>query len=501
MINYLSNVYLDKEDLMIGINGACDAVKLTLGAAGANAILQESYSPFHSVINDGKTIAERIQFTNPVQNMGANLVKEISSKSDKDSGDGTTTSCVLLQAILKEGMKLTESPMDIKRSLDECLPIINEAIDKQTKQIKPEEVGQVATIAAEDEKLGAIFQEIYTKIGKDGIVELDTHSLPEISYEITEGVRLRNCGFMYPYMTNDEVNGVKKGKVAIYKNPKVLISKEKITVEVVEKLLKALKSQEIKEVVIFCDEIEPKVMEGLAYMDIQGVFKALVIKAPTLWKDWLFEDFSKITGATIIDRNQGVSFKELGLHHFGTCEKITTTKEETVVRGIKDISQHIQNLKDIDTDDSKLRLSWLQTKTAILKLGANSESELSYLRYKAEDARNASYLAMKGGIVVGGGLCLFKVSDKMPDTIGGKILQNALREPSIQIVENAGGDKETYMEFVDNKGFDAKSGKVVDMWKAGIVDPALVVKNSIKNAISVAGTVLTAKIVITTLQK
>lgn len=493
MNNYLSNIYLDKDardGLMRGVNGVADAVKLTLGAGGGNAIIHKALYPGHIITNDGKSIAEDCIFTNPVEQMGANLVKEIAQKTDRDSGDGTTTSTVLLQAILQEGMKVGASPMEIKRSLDECLPIINDSLDKQKKDITVDEVGQVATISSENEKVGATFQEIYQKIGKDGIIELDNSYIPETIYEITDGVRLRNAGFTYPYMAN-------QGKYAVYKNPKILITKQRIaTLQDIDPLFKALSQEGTTELVIFCDDIDPTVSTTIAQAHVQGIFKTLVIKAPTLWKDWIYEDFAKITGATIIDPAQGFNLKHLELRNLGTCDQITTSKDETVVRGIQDISTHIKALKDLVTDDSKIRLAWLQTKTAILKLGANSESELSYIRLKAEDARNASYLALQDGVVAGGGIALYNVD--LPNTIGGDILREALTAPMWQIVENAGVKDTTKIDGkVGGKmGFDAKTGKVVDMWEKGIIDPAKVVKNSIKNAISVAGTVLTTRIVV-----
>lgn len=495
-MNYLSNIYLDNDArnaLMRGVDGVCDAVKLTLGASGANAILKSDLYPLHLITNDGKSIAEKCIFTDPVENMGANLIKEVTQKSDRDSGDGTTTTCVLVQAILKEGRDIKASPMDIKRSLDECLPIILANLDSQKKDITVDDIGKVATISSEDPKLGALFQEIYKEIGKDGIVELDTSNIPETSYTITDGVRLRNCGFTYPYMANT-------GKSAVYKTPKILITKQKIsTLQDIDSLFKNLSAKGITEMVIFCDDIDPKVSETIAQAHMQGIFKTLVIKAPTLWKDILFKDFAMITGATIIDPAQGRKFSNMTLSDLGTCEQITTTREETVVRGIKDITEHIKSLTEENTDESKLRLSWLQTKTAILKLGANSESELSYLRLKSEDARNSCYLALQDGVVAGGGVALRNVIEVLPDTIGGKILERVLWSPIEQIIENAGSkiNDDVFTSLLGtNKGFDAKSGQIVDMWEVGIIDPNKVVKNSITNAISLAGTVLTTRIVI-----
>jgi chaperonin GroEL (HSP60 family) len=237
--------------------------------------------------------------------------------------------------------------------------------------------------------------------------------------------------------------------------------------------------------VVFCDEIDLSVSQALAFIHTQGVqkegqtitFKTLVIKAPSLWKDWLFEDFAKISGATIID---GVTntLAKLKLEQLGSVSKITTTKDQTICTGIRDISEHLKVLEDLNTDEAKIRIARLCTKTAILKLGANSESELSYLKGKALDARNAAYLALQGGIVNGGGITYTGI--KLPNTIGGNILSKALEYPSRQIIENSG-------QTVNNRFLDIKD----------IFDPAIVVKNSIINAISVAGTVLTAKAIIT----
>lgn len=486
-----SNIYIGKDGLaklMVGFNGVADAVKLTLGPAGSNAILEEGLYPGFSVTNDGKSIGDKIYSEDQVQNIGIKIAKEILQKSDRDGG-ATTTSIVLAQAILQEGLKVQGvSPMDIKRSLDELIDPINKSIDDQTKEITVDDIGKVASVSADSETLGAVFQEIYKIIGKDGIVELDTSTIPETTYTITDGVRLRNAGWTYPYMANDA-----KGKSAVYKSPHILITKQKIsTLQDLDGLFRGLSEQGIGELVIFCDEIDPMVSQAIAQTHMQGIFKTLVIKAPTLWKDWLFEDFAMITGAKIVDPAQGTTFKTLKLTDLGTCSQITTTKDETVVRGIKDIRVHVKRLEEIGTEEARLRLSWLQTKTAILKLGASSESELSYIRLKADDARNESYLALQHGVVAGGGVALLNASHLSTDrAIGAEILRVALKKPWSQILENAG------IESVEYEGYDARTGKPTDMFEAGILDSSKVIKNAIKNAISIAGTILTTKVIVT----
>jgi chaperonin GroEL len=489
-----SNVYTEneaREALMRGVSAVASAVKGTLGAAGHNAILERSVNPGHIVTNDGVSIAHDVKMEDPVENIGANLAKEISQRSDKESGDGTTTSIVLLEAILKEGIKAEGSPMEIKRSLDECLPIILKSIDEQKKEISVDEVASVAAVSAESDVLGNLLQQIYQEIGKDGIVELDNSNTFDTFYEIKEGVRLRNSGYIAPYMANE-------GTRAIYKKPRILIAKAKIgTLTDVDGLFQALNGEGVNEIVIFCDEIDPTVLSALAFTHQRGIFKTLIIKAPTLWKDWIFEDFSKITGANIVD-GLTTTWKSVTTKDLGTCDKLITSKEETSVIGIKDVSEHIKNLEELGKQDDQqlIRASWLQTKAAVLKLGANSESELSYIRLKAEDARNACHLALKDGVVPGGGVALWNASIHLPDSVGGDILRDALKRPLWQIINNTGDDKDVIYFPSSSHGYDANTGEIVDMWEAGILDPALVVKNAIKNAISVAGTVLTSRVII-----
>ncbi len=496
MTNNIKTGIYARQGIANGINQIADAVKLTLGAKGRNAIIQSDFSPGHLITNDGISIAKEAYFEDPLEQIGANIIKEVADRTNKESGDGTTTSIVLLQAILNEGMKENLSGMEVKNSLDELLPMIEESIDKQKKEITEADVHSVATISAESEELGNLIGKIYQEITKEGIIELDNSKTFETTYEIKEGVRLKNAGFISPYMANS-------GKKAIYKKPLILITKQKISViSDIEPLIEKLMDKGIGELVIFTDDMDSGVAGRLIATHLQGNFKVLIIKAPIIWKDYIFEDFAKITGATVIGDASGTTLKSLTLAQLGTCDKIITDREETTVLGIKDISEHIKDLQEKGDDDSRLRLSWLTTKAAILKIGANSESELSYKRLKAEDAINAARLALQDGVVPGGGLTLFRTALKMPDTIGGNILREALKMPMKQIIENAGDSLEDlkvkHGEMVacsPSRIYDAKQRKIVDEPSSGIEDPAKVVKNAIKNAISIAGTVLTSEIV------
>lgn len=470
--------------LVKGVNKVVDTIRVSYGPTGSNCIIESDLYPFHLTTNDGKTIVKDIKLADKVENIGANIAKEVADKSDKESGDGRKTSMILLQAILEEGLKSKEDPMTIKKSLDECLPIILKSIDEQTKKITTKEVGKIAAIASENEKLGALFQEIYEKIGKDGIVELENSGISDTFYEITEGVKLLNCKFHYPYMANED-----KGRKAVYNMPYILITKQKLSnIRELDIILRNVNNKGKNELVIFCDDIDMPVSQALAFLhngttpDGQTItpFKTLVIKAPTLWKDWLFEDFAKITGATIIDPAQGKTLKSFQFNWLGCADKIITDKEQTIVLGTKNVDDHIKVLEELKTDEGKIRIARLKTKTAILKLGANSETELSYIRGKALDGRNASYLALNGGIVKGAGRALGLAADKLDiHTVGGKILNNAIRYPTAQIL--------------DNMGINELKDLDIDL----ISDPAIVVKNAITNALSVASMILTTKVAIT----
>ncbi len=463
------NIFTEKESqdrLAMGINKVCSIISSSYGPTGNNALLGESLPPFLSVSNDGKSIVDKINLADPIEQIGVHLIRELGDKMEKDSGDGRKTAMLLANAILKKGRELsiTIPLMDIKRSLDSCLPLIIKHLDLQKKKITPSKIGRVAS---ESEKIGYLLQDIYTQIGKNGIVEIDHSGTFETSYEIKEGVRLRNAGYIAPYMANN-------GDLAQYDNPLILITKEKIsTVDSLNNLFLKLSENKVNSLVIYCEDIDPALLGFLALTHTKGIFKTLVIKAPTLWKDWLYEDFSKITGATIISPESGFTLATVELNHLGTCQKIITTKEETTVIGIKNISGHLQNLKNQNTDESKLRLAWLETKAAILKLGAGSESELSYISKKTRDGRNASYLALKDGVVPGAGLSLIEATKSLPNTVGGEILKEAMKVPHEQILANGAA-------IVPSK----------------ILDPVIVVKNAIQNAISVAGTILTTKVVI-----
>ena len=495
------NIYCDALPRMAeGIYKAAKVVGSTMGAAGVNVSLEARINPKHLLINDGSTIVEAIELADPIESIGLSFLKEAVARSNSNSGDGSSTTTVLLAKILEEGIKSGISTLEIKRSLEDCLPHIVKSIKEQTKEITAKDIRAVATIAGEDEEVATVLQEIYEKIGKEGIVHLENSGTYETSYSLIEGVRFVDTGYLSPNMKTD-------GKKALYKSPKILVTKNKIsTPNDIDPLLQFLTSDEYvstfgkQNLVIFTDDMDSSVARSLIELQQSENRKIniLIIKAPTLWKSYVFEDFAKVTGATIIEDSTGTRLgKNLKLDWLGTCNTLIVDKEETTVIGTKDISEHIKELGEEGSTDSKRRLSWLTTKTAIIKLGAKSETELSWRRYKTEDAIFSSRAALRGGIVAGGGVCLLNASKTMPDTIGGNIMKVALKAPITQILANAGMLEVGLEGISGNFGYDTKTRELTDMIEKGIVDSAEIVLGAVRNSLGIAATMLTTSAVIT----
>lgn len=503
MIDNINQLALPK--LAKGIQKAADIVGPTMGAAGGNVAVQSKLPPYATTTNDGATIIQSIQLADPLETIGLNYLKEAVERSNSNSGDGSSTTTVLLNAILQEGIRAlgehTIAPIQLKKELDETLPLIEKALDEQTRQITVEDIPAVAAIAGENAALAATLGDIYRVIGKDGIIHLEGSGTFDTSYQLIEGVRFQGTGYLSPYMVHDEEakKAGRKETKAIYEKPSILVTKRKIShLNDINPLLAALQAQNKKNLVVFTNDMDSGVASVLIEAHKNHVIDLLIIKAPVLWGEYVFEDFAKVTGSTIVEDASGITFKNLQLDHLGTCDTIIVDKEETTVIGIADISEHLEDLQKEQTTDSKLRLSWLTTKTAILKLGAKSETELTYLRLKAEDAIHSSRLALKGGIVAGGGVSLRKVARTLNPTesTGKNILFEALQKPELQIQQNAGIRAE-FEEPFSNKGLDARTGEMVDMFEANIIDAAIVVKRAIQNALGIASTILTISSVIT----
>lgn len=489
-----------RDRLMAGVRKSASAVGGTMGTAGSNAIVEAIENPGYLMTNDGATILNSIRFADPLEDMGRKILVEAVNRANKQSGDGSSTTTVLTAAILDEGVSIKGvHPMELKRSLEALIPEIEGMLKAMAKEITVDEVAKVATISAEDPAIGNLIQEIYQKIGKDGIIHWDISKTTEDSYKIGNGITIEGAGFLSPYMCDvDEKTGQVLNQ-ARWSNPKVLVVRQKITSAAdFNDLFAALYADGIREVVVFCDEIEATVIPDLIQTRIARGFKTMVVKMPVLWKDWWFEDVAKAAGATIIDPNSGLTLKTTKKEHLGTFGNIVVSKEDTYIDGIADLTEHIKALEEEGSDDSKLRASRLNTRTARLYIGAQSDTALSYKRLKVEDAIAAAYQALHGGVVAGGGVALLKlinmfVSSKT--TPGMAVLCKAFEAPARQIAENAGVEFDP-TKYGGNVGLDTRTGEYVDMLEANIVNPMNVELNACKNAISVAAGILTANTVV-----
>lgn len=493
------NLHFDAIDkLETGIAKVARAVGSTMGTGGVNAILEAIESPGHLTTNDGYSIANSIMLADPIEDMGRKILLEAINRANKASGDGSSTTCVLTAAILDEGRHLIgeHHPMDIKRSLEECLPIIEASLKAQSREVTVDTVHQVATISAEDENIGNMIGDIYKEIGPKGIIYWDVSKTASDQYTIGQGITIDDAGFLSPYMCDATESGQNTNQIRI-KDPYILVSKQKIaSASDFNDIASTLHSQEVRDLVVFCEDIDPLVVPDIIKTRMMRGFRIVIVKMPVLWKDWWYEDLAKATGATVVDPAAGLPMKNMKLKHLGRVGNIVITKTETHLDGIVDVSEHIKALEDEGTDEALLRASRLNTKTARYFVGAQSDSALSYRRLKVEDAISAAYQALNGGIIAGGGSSLASI--KLPNSIGGEILTNALKAPAKQIALNAGRPDVVIGDDYDGiRGFDSKTNTFVDMFETGIVDPTNIVLNAIKNAISVAATVLTAPTLVT----
>lgn len=480
-MNFQENLHTGKEvrqKLASGIKKVADAVGSTMGPGGANAVIEAIENPHQIVTNDGYSVANSVHLSDPIENMGKNILLEAINRANKQSGDLSSTTCKLTEAIIVEGSNKgffvkKYSPMELKRSLEECIPVIEEAINNQKREITVDEVGQVATISAEDPAIGARIQEIYKEIGKEGIIHWDISKTAEDTHTIGSGITVDGATYASAYMCDADESGRNTNQIRL-KNPKVLITKQKITSAAdFNDLFAALFAKEIKDIVVFCDEYEPLIINDLILTRAKRGFRTILVKMPILWKDQWFEDLALASGAKLIDPAAGFTLKQAKVDDLGTFENILVTKQDTYIDGIQDLSLHVKQLQDGD-DDMKLRASRLNTKTARYFVGAHSDSALSYRRLKVEDAISSAWHALNGGVVIGGGLALAGIDVPSP------ILREALKAPHNQIVKNMG-----------------TSFTREDMEAQKVYDPANIVINAAKNAISVAATVLTASTVVT----
>ena len=510
------NLYFGKdarEKMMNGVRKASEAVGQTLGTSGKNSLIEAFAAPFHYPTNDGVSILGAIRFADPLEEMGRRVLFESVNRANRANGDGSSTTCVLTAEILEEGMKHLEeaSPMEIQKSLEACIPIIEESLKSQRKEIVDKDgnidfklLEQVATVSSESNEVGRMIANIYSKIGKDGIINWESSKTNEDSFTIGTGIKIDGATYLSRYMC-DFVAGEYTNQATV-ENPLVLLAKSKITAQgEMEKLIAELMDKGVKDLVIFCDEMEAPILNSFIMARAPQTLgiRFLVIKMPVVFNDLWWEDLEKASGARIIGPASGIKMRDVKMEFLGHFGKITVNREDTFIDGIKDLSNHLMGLKVDGSDEALARVARLNTKTARYYVGANSESTLRQKRDKVEDAINSAWSAMQNGIVAGGGLALSHASESLlngNDTpVGAPILEVAMKKPIGQIIKNSGASEEDimggialeYLERGGTKGYNSKTGEIVDMFESGIVDSYDVVLGAVKNAIGVASGILT----------
>lgn len=515
-----------RKKLKAGVDKLANAVKITLGPKGRNVVLEKGYgSP--NITNDGVSIAKEIELEDKVENLGAQIVKEVAEKANETAGDGTTTATLLTQAIIAEGMKNVSAganPLALRRGIEKASKLVVDNLKKQAKPItKQEEYAQVATISAEDEEMGSLIAEIIKEVGEDGVVSVEDSKSFGFSKEIVKGLQF-DRGYISPYMVSDS-----ERMESVLDEPYILVTDEKISsletlLPILEKVVKSGK----KELLIIADDVDGEALPTLVLNKIRGVFNALAIKAPGYGdrKKEMLEDIAVVTGATVISKEMGFDFKNASLDMLGHARKVVAKKETTTIvdgkGGKEEIEARINQIKneikktDSDFDREKLqeRLAKLSGGVAVLKVGAATEVEQKQRKDKAEDAVNATKAAIAEGIVLGGGVALLKVARELeqdntefnpndPDEmLGKKILIKALEAPIKQIAENAGFNGDVVISEITRKGgnfgynFAKANHELVDLVEEGIIDPLKVVRSSLENAVSASGTLLTTEAIV-----
>jgi len=498
-----------------GVNKVADAVKVTLGPKGRNVVLDKKWgSP--TITKDGVTVAKEIELEDAYENMGAQLCKEVASKTNDVAGDGTTTATVLAQAIVNEGLRYVAAggnPIAVKRGIDKAVELVIAHIKSASKPIKDkEQVEFVATIAGNDNEIGKHVAEAMDKVGKDGVITVEESKGRETTLEVVEGMQF-DRGYISPYFVTDP-----ERMEAVLENPLILIHEKKIGnaqefVGFLEKI-----AQKRQPILIISEDLEGDALATTVLNKIRGVLQIAAVKAPGFGdrRKAMLEDIAILTNGKFISEDLGIKLESVTPDMLGTAKKIVITKEETTIiegAGSKnDVLGRIQQIKaqiektDSNYDREKLqeRLAKLSGGVAVIKVGASTETELKEKKHRYEDALSATRAAVEEGIVPGGGVTLLAAAKALENSgltgdelTGVNIVRRALEEPLRTIAENAGLEGSVVIEKVKNSqagfGLNAVTGEIVDLVKAGVVDPAKVTRSTIQNAASIAGLVLTTE--------
>lgn len=498
-----------------GVDALANAVKVTLGPKGRNVVLDKKFGA-PTITNDGVTIARDIELEDPFENMGAQLVKEVATKTNDIAGDGTTTATLLAQAMIHEGMKNVAAganPMIIKKGIDEAVKTLVEEIKTKAKKVEGQaDIAQVATISSANEETGNLIAEAMEKVGKDGVITVEESKTMRTNLSVKEGMQF-DRGYISPYLVTD----TDKMEAAL-DDPYILITDRKISaindiLPILEQVVKAG-----KQLAIIAEDVDGEALTTIVVNKLRGTFKALAVKAPGFGdrRKAMLQDIATLTGGTVISEELGRKLDSVTLADLGQAHKMVSTKDETTIiggKGDKDaiaervaqIKQQIsQTTSDFDREKLQERLAKLSGGVAVIEIGAATEVEMKDKKYRIEDALNATRAAVEEGIVAGGGttfLDILSALDKLEvegdEKVGVNIVKRAIEEPVRQIAQNAGLEGSVVVENVKKAGtgigFNALKNEYVDMLKAGIVDPAKVTRSALQNAASIASMVLTTE--------
>ena len=501
-----------------GIDTLADTVKVTLGPKGRNVILDKKFGP-PQVCSDGVTIAKEIDLEDPFENMGAQLIKEASKKSNDDAGDGTTTSTVLAQAIIHEGFKNVAAgadPLSIKKGLDHAVSSVRSTIASLATSVEgKDQIAQVASLSAHDDEMGQLIADVMDKVGKDGVITVDEGKGLEYETDFVEGMQI-DRGYISPYfVTNAE------RMETVLENAYVLVTDKKISavsdiLPVLEKIL-----QSNKNVIIIAEDLEGEALATIVVNKMRGTLNGLAVKAPGFGdrRKEMLQDIAILTGARVITEDVGLKLETTTLDDLGQVERVVSRKDDTTFVGGKgdksEIQGRIDQIKaqieettsDYDREKLQERMAKLSGGVAVIKVGAATEIELKEKKQRLEDALSATRAAVDEGIVPGGGTVLIRASEnlsKVKETelqTGVSILKAALQEPIRVIANNSGSEGAVILDEIKkgkgNHGYDADTDQFGDMVTLGIIDPAKVTRAAVENAVSVAGMILTTESLIT----
>ena len=510
-----------RKSLLEGVNKLADTVKVTLGPKGRNVVLDKSFgAPL--ITNDGVTIAKEIELEDKFENMGARLVKEVSTKTNDVAGDGTTTATVLAQSMIKEGVRNVAAgsdPMAIKRGIDKAVNTAVEGLKEISSEVNgKEDIARVASISANNEEVGNLIAEAMEKVSKDGVITIEESKTSNTELNVVEGMQF-DKGYLSPYMATDT-----EKMEAVLDNPYILITDKKISnIQEILPLLEAL-MQESGKLLIICDDMEGEALSTLILNKLRGVLNVVAVKAPGFGdkRKAMLQDIATLTGGEVITSDLGLELKDTTIAQLGRAKQVKVQKENTIiVDGAGDkqqIADRVAQIKaqinetqsDYDKEGLQERLAKIAGGVAVIGVGAATEVEMKDRKLRIEDALSATKAAVEEGIVAGGGTALINVIPKVTklveqltggEKLGAEIVLKALEEPVKQIARNSGLEPAVIVDKVKNSevgiGFDAAKEEYVDMKKAGIVDPTKVTRSALQNAASIASMVLTTESLVT----